>query len=594
MKDFMKDYVLSQLKRDGIDLRDDSFYYMPAYEKYGNEFILGVEKTSITTKWYIEKYILDDQRREKLYGSVYSFGVFREYTDVEETIDNLCEELRRYDNREDENEVKRSLFRNDGKMGIVAWIKESLSIDVMSDSYNIRDRYKILYLFYTIQKELGIEIRMLLKRPTLENMDRRFIGSQNNNGDIIGRIKDELTKEVQDIFREDIMTTLLKVVKEWKVLLLMINQHLMVDAHEVNVENLTRILNETNQMVEFYKTNNYILKWEESYSLLERFYFEFSCFENIGIEKDLMDVNQTMYNGNKKIEEVLERLTSDELNLLLDDYKQFVETNLYSAIGSKIYGVSKLTSNQKRKLYNSVKLVYDIYDYVVGCTDLYHGFMTYGFLVILFAEVVFIDKKEIVDNKFYRYKKSYTVNTEVKSGREAHDKAKMLLVQRVMNHYQEARGFKNEIELIRAIESNIDFFIFIVLSQHNKESVFYVHGKLYRLVRPMLFFADKVKEKRNMFKNRIENTTGYNVIMVDKSIDNMFRDYIESDEMLEDIVKMAVDKVKRANKSGKRIKEIHELEMLDDYGDYKSLSRLGMIADPLSRELIFLCYERCM
>ena len=256
MKDFMKDYVLSQLKRDGIDLRDDSFYYMPAYEKYGNEFILGVEKTSITTKWYIEKYILDDQRREKLYGSVYSFGVFREYTDVEETIDNLCEELRRYDNREDENEVKRSLFRNDGKMGIVAWIKESLSIDVMSDSYNIRDRYKILYLFYTIQKELGIEIRMLLKRPTLENMDRRFIGSQNNNGDIIGRIKDELTKEVQDIFREDIMTTLLKVVKEWKVLLLMINQHLMVDAHEVNVENLTRILNETNQMVEFYKTNN--------------------------------------------------------------------------------------------------------------------------------------------------------------------------------------------------------------------------------------------------------------------------------------------------------------------------------------------------
>ena len=82
--------------------------------------------------------------------------------------------------------------------------------------------------------------------------------------------------------------------------------------------------------------------------------------------------------------------------------------------------------------------------------------------------------------------------------------------------------------------------------------------------------------------------------MVDKSIDNMFRDYIESDEMLEDIVKMAVDKVKRANKSGKRIKEIHELEMLDDYGDYKSLSRLGMIADPLSRELIFLCYERCM
>ncbi len=463
----------------------------------------------------------------------------------------------------------------------------------MSDVYTVRDRYKAMYLFYTIQKELGIEVRALLKRPTLENMDHRFIGRQSNNGDIVARIKDELAKEVKDSFRRDIVDTIIRVVDEWKVIIQMLYQHLNVDSHEDNADNLTRILNETNQMVDFYKNEKRILEREETYSLLERMYFEISCFENIGLERDLIEVNQTLYKGNEQIEEVLERITSDELNDLLDDYKLYVEENLYYGIGSKIYGTSKLTSNQRRKLSDSVEYVYDVYDYIIEKTYLPRELITHGFLVILFAEIVFMDKTELVDNKFYRYKKTYTVNKEVKSGKDAHDKAKMLVVQRVLNHYQEARGFKNEIELIRAIESNIDYFINIVLSQHSKDSLLYVHGKLYRLVRPKLFFDGKIEEKSDEVKCIIESRTGYRVVSADGSINDMFRDYCETGGMLNDIIKMAIDKAKRAEISKKVIREVHELEMLDDYGEYKSLSYLRMLANPFSKEIIFLCYERC-
>lgn len=591
MRDYINKAVLFQLAKDNIDIEGNEFFYNSTYEDYRNVFLLGVEKTSITLKWYIEKYLLSDERREQLYSSVYCLGIFREFSDAEEDIETFCKALQRYDNRDDVAEIKRSLFRNDGKDGIAVWIDDLLDIDIMNDRYSTRDRYKVLYLLYTVQKELGIEIRALLKKPTLENLDNRFIGFQSNNGDIVARIKDELTKEVKDTVRANINNTLSRAAKEWKTIILMLHQHLMCNDHEACVKNLRRIISDTNRMVNFYKSNNYIIDREESYTLLERMYFEISCFENRGIEEDIIQVNHVLSKTNDKIKQVLNLLSHDELNTLINDYKEYVNENLYTSIGSKIYGTTKLTSNQKRKLKDSVEQVYDIYEYIIEKTDLFPGFMSYGFLVILFAEIVFMDKKETINNNFYRYEKMYTVNTEVKKGRMAHDKAKLIIVQRVLNHYQEARGFREEIEMVREIESNIDFLMNIVFSQHSMEGLLYVHAKLYRLVRPTLFFESKVVEKANEVIECIEKESGFKCILYHNSIKDMFRYYFESEGMLSDIKNMSVETVCRANKTNKVIREVHSLEMIDDDG-YRSLSSLIITVIPKDKVIVFEYYER--
>lgn len=585
---------MKKLQDDCIDLNNDDFIYNNKYKEYSNEFIIGVEKTSITLKWYIEKYLIQNSRLEKIYGSVYCMGIKRELTKKEEKFDYFCEVLRRYDDREDIEEVKRSLIRNDGKDGISTWISNIFAIDVFAKKYSIKERYKTLYLLYTIQKELNIELKVLFNKPTIENMDKRFAGMMNHNGALIGRIKDEFVKEVGDDVRKEINSTLLRVAREWKVLFVMLHQHLSVYDHGVCVNNLHRICNVTQQMVDYYRENNNIREVkEEKYNLYERFYFELSTFEYIGMEDDIISINLSEANVDDRIKDIFSKLDKTCFYKLIPDYELFIEENLFNEIGKAIYWKDQLTSNEKRKLRSSVKPVSDIIGYIFEETDSTNDIMTYGLLLLIFCYVIFMDKKETIENRYYGYEKIYTVNTEVKHGKMAHDKAKIFIVQRIFNIYHYLRGFPDEIKLIRKIEMNIDFFMNIVFSQHGMEELLYAHAKLYRLVRPELFFDEKIIEIVNIFFESIEKESGFKCIVLEKdSILFMIRMYFESEDMLGDIKNMAIDTVKRAHKTGKIIAESHELEMIDDDG-YKSLSMLGLQADPENKALVFIMFRRC-
>lgn len=584
---------MKKLQDDHIDLNNDDFIYNNKYVEYSNEFIIGVEKTSITLKWYIEKYLIPNSRLEKLYGSVYCMGIERELTKEEEEFDYFCEVLRQYDDRKDIEEVKRSLKRNDGKEGISTWISNIFDIDVFDERYSIKERYKTLYLLYTIQKELNIELKVLFNKPAIENMDKRFVGMMNHNGALIGRIKDEFAKEVGDDVRKEINSTLLRVAREWKVLFVMLHQHLSVYDHDVCVNNLQRICNVTQKMVDFYRENSNIHEVKkEKYNLYERFYFELSTFEYIGMEDDIISINLSETDVDERIKDIFSKFDKTCFYKLISDYELFIEENLFNEIGKAIYRKDQLTSNEKRKLKSSAKLVSDIIGYIFEETDLTSDIMTYGLLLLIFCYVIFMDKKETIENRYYGYEKIYTVNTEVKHGKMAHDKAKIFIVQRIFNIYHYLRGFPNEIKLIRQIEMNIDFFMNIVFVQHGIEELLYVHAKLYRLVRPELFFDEQIIERENVFLGSIEKETGFKCIVLEKdSILYMIRMYFESKSMLEDIKNKAIDTVKRAHKTGKIIAESHELDMIDDDG-YKSLSMLCMKANPKNKVLEFITFRR--
>lgn len=87
--------------------------------------------------------------------------------------------------------------------------------------------------------------------------------------------------------------------------------------------------------------------------------------------------------------------------------------NLYSEIGADIYQKTILTSNERRKLKDSVIHTNDVVVYIIEKTDLSEGCLNYGLLLLIFCYIVFLDKKELVDNRYYGYRKTYTVNTEI-------------------------------------------------------------------------------------------------------------------------------------------------------------------------------------
>lgn len=512
MNEIFEKYILKRLEDDHIDLCNDDFIYNPVYNEYDKEFIMGAERTSITLKWYIEKYLIDNNRLEKLYGCVYRFGIMRDLTEEEEDFEYFCEILRSYDNREDPDEVRRSLIRDDKKEGISVWIENIFGVNIFNETYSTKEKYKVLYLFYTMQKDMNIELKVLFKNPTLENIDKRFMGRVSRNGELIGKIKDEFTKEVMDTVRENINATLLRVVSDWKNLFIMLNQHLNIYNHENSVRNLERIFNATHLEHDAYKKENLICDIEqEKYNLFERMYFELSKFEYIGLERDTISVNKADGMLDERIGGIFKNIDASKFYKLISDYELFIMENLYEEIGADIYQNIKLTSNERRKLKDSVDKVNDIIGYITEKTDVSKEYLNYGLLLLVFCYLIFMDKKEIVDNRYYGYKKNLTVNTEISYGNQAHDKAKIYIVQKIFNIYQNLRGFQDEIHLIRKIETNIDEYMSIVFSQHGMDEVLYVHGMLYRKMRRELFFEEAVVDKAKEFILMLKKRQGLNV-----------------------------------------------------------------------------------
>lgn len=591
MNEWFNKYITNRLEADNIDISSDDFIYSSVYNDYGNEFIMGPEKTVITLKWYIEKYLIDDTRLEKLYGSVYRFGVMRDLTEEEENFDYFCEVLRQYDNRDDPDEVRRSLMRNDGKDGLSVWIKNIFGVDVFNENYSTKEKYKVLYLFYTMQKDFNIELKALFKNPTLENMDTRFIGKMSNNGEFIGYIKDEFTKEVKDIVREEINATLLRVVNDWKTLFIMLHQCLNVYSHEICIKNLERILRVTDIEEKAYTKNNLVIDIrDEKYNLFERMYFEISKFEYIGMEKDIISVNKTDNTVDKRIEEIFKNVELDRFYKTIPDYELFIMDNLYEEIGLDIYQNAKLTSNERRKLSDSVERVNDIIGYITEKTDLSKYCFNYGMILSIFCFVIFLNKKETVDNRYYGYKKIHTLNTEINYGDQAHDKAKIFIVQRILNIYHKARGFENEINMIRKIEANIDAHMMVVFAQHGMDELLYVHGMLYQKIRRELFFDEAVFEKANEIILNIEKETGFKFIIVhNDSIFYMFRMYYDSASMLKKISELLIDDINQTLENGD-VRNLHEIEMIDDDG-YVSLGEVGVLTSLSDRKIILQGYR---
>ena len=278
---------------------------------------------------------------------------------------------------------------------------------------------------------------------------------------------------------------------------------------------------------------------------------------------------------------------------LISDYELFIMENLYEEIGADIYQNIKLTSNERRKLKDSVDKVNDIIGYITEKTDVSKEYLNYGLLLLVFCYLIFMDKKEIVDNRYYGYKKNLTVNTEISYGNQAHDKAKIYIVQKIFNIYQNLRGFQDEIHLIRKIETNIDEYMSIVFSQHGMDEVLYVHGMLYRKMRRELFFEEAVVDKAKEFILMLKKKTGFECVMVNKeSVLYMFRMYYENEDVLNEIQGMFINSLNKTEKNGD-VTKYHEREMVDDDG-YVSLGRIYVHTSLKDKKFYLLEYKLIM
>mgnify|MGYP007126614861 FL=1 len=66
---------------------------------------------------------------------------------------------------------------------------------------------------------------------------------------------------------------------------------------------------------------------------------------------------------------IFKNIDASKFYKLISDYELFIMENLYEEIGADIYQNIKLTSNERRKLKDSVDKVNDIIGYINEKTD---------------------------------------------------------------------------------------------------------------------------------------------------------------------------------------------------------------------------------
>lgn len=180
------------------------------YYKSSNNYLKIKDARVITNSLYImpleefiERYLLSAQEVIKTYESIYEMGNPYKFDDEE------CEDIAVANEISDNGLASSKIEHTSEEIinnflrpgGLIERLNTYLGFDLESfskkDKAYKRERCKILYLFYTLEKTYAhTNVLMLLGNPSMENIDNSFMGNQTHNGEVIKFIKESLEKEL--------------------------------------------------------------------------------------------------------------------------------------------------------------------------------------------------------------------------------------------------------------------------------------------------------------------------------------------------------------------------------------------------------------
>lgn len=509
MKNMFEIYIRECLKDDGIDIEKDNYYCEPAFAKYYEEYVLGGECLSMTCAWYIEKYIVGQERLKKIYGSIYALGIEHNFTEEDLSWESLFKEISDW-TCEDIKDIEKNIMRPDG--GLLVRLVDTLNFGVQEFEDDQVSRLKLLYLIYNFERDYKMELMSLLKKPTLENVDNSMVGKQTKNGHITAKLKNEVMKEVPPQFIKNTKETLLKIILDWSsqikkamiYLYLSENIDYTYDIQRIKdyLEDLVRKLNLEHENVDY------------KHSLLETFYLKLLQHENLGRENDIIDVNKTISissedNVNeeyiKKMKVLMNELISYDK---LSEYLLEIENR--KRIAQIVYNTDKVNSNQLRKVKDSIEHVKVLLSMIEENTSIsfLHGV---PFLVIIscLQEIIKLKKTDILENNYYHYKNSPTMYTELINGNCAHTKSQIAWVTKVLNRINCNKGYGKQTEIVRKIELLLDKIIKKILEYPNIDDMLFLHTDLMKRIDREMISLSEARSMKIEFQEKLIKATGY-------------------------------------------------------------------------------------
>lgn len=422
-----------RLMKLGIDIYKNDYMIQKdcAFKIFERELIADSNGLVISADWFIEKYIVKEERLEKIY-SPYDMRVTRQLTLSEMNQEKFFDAIAA---RYHDADVKRNIKRNGDKGGLLQRLSE-VGFDLSEFASEETEKYRLLFLIYCFERDTGCTITEYFSKPTSENREDVQFYVKNRNGELTHYLKSNIEKQIPTEGLIPYGFVFNQVIDGWRHQFSKLYR-MVEEFHEKNTQD---DLGMSNHFADFMFLEDSLVEEEKQGpyrdKILNSFYLKILEFESIGIEKDLRDIEGWELDADHVDNEAsyLKQYDADMVTRL--SIQSYFENNMDVFI-KYIYDGEGPDKNSKKRYRRLIALLPSFIDILYGNekaddTEQFPALL----LLSCMYEYVHIGNEKI-DNYFFRYQTSdlKTLKAELKNGAFAFRKNQCAWISRSYYRY---------------------------------------------------------------------------------------------------------------------------------------------------------------
>ncbi|WP_342546647.1 hypothetical protein NST69_17880 [Paenibacillus sp. FSL P2-0089] len=479
------------------------------------------------------------------------------------SITELCNEIALENQEMDNNstDTLRNKFKNSDKSGLIDKLNEKINfrIEEFNEAY---EKLKLLKYLYNIEKKglnrgrklKRIRIIDILNKPSMDNI---VIENQSNSeyGDVLTKIQEDIGVEIKDEVRLDKLGKIKEMNDRWNSLQNLCFKFIMSDEALANPGQSLFELNRIEKFLELKILNKIpdirMLKLPYRESLFNVFYNLLICHHHLCTRSDLININKQISIDNVPSEENIQTFIKYE-NYLFKDINliyRIINDNtndLGKLFIFMIFDKNEIDPKDKKDLKSALNYIETLMEWIKDFKpyDFTNGYPL-SVLITSIQEIIFLKRnKDNIKNEYYGNKyQNPSLISALKNPDRLRSIEKFAWISRIENRYAVNIGAIEMLKVKRRIDTNLYKITSRILEYQNLEDIQLAYNFITGFISRCLISRSLAEELCENFSELLFSYCGYKTEIEDINIFDMFREFLISEVLIEDLTKYIAEEV---------------------------------------------------
>jgi hypothetical protein len=341
------------------------------------------------------------------------------------------------------------------------------------------------------------------------------------------------------------------------------------------------------------KTMKDMPKAEYEEPLLQTFFLKLSQHEEMGLEKDLIDVNLANQDADGNI-----KYHPDEFKLLA--YKPIKKSEMISFLRDSkdeiinlVYEKDDVTSYERKRydvVLEKISKYIDLINLNTKASEI--EIVPKLYAISYMQELLRIDKRYKIKNNYYRYKTTElkSLNTEINYGIQAKIKSQLALIRKVNQRFYRYAGKQEEAKYAAESEMYMDMMISRIYEANSINDMLFLHNYFMNYTDAILLLDKQIEGTKEQLSNAIKRKQmGYDWIVSD-DFKQYFFGTIHNSPIIDDIGKKIGDVLFQSElRNISRLYDI-DIELTHNHIGGVDNYKLFLFLDTMQKKIVVRCF----